>query len=47
MNMCWSLNIRHKVIIERFGRYPHRNDVLGRESTDEEKEFLKGEGSGF
>ncbi len=36
----------HKDIIDRFGRYPHRNEVLGRESTEEEKEFLK-EHSGF
>lgn len=33
--------IKHKTIIDRFGRYPHRNEVLGRESTEEEKEFLK------
>ncbi|RLT99981.1 MAG: DUF924 domain-containing protein [Ketobacter sp.] len=38
---------RHKEIIDRFGRYPHRNAVLGRESTDEEIEFLKQPGSGF
>lgn len=31
----------HADIIERFGRYPHRNEVLGRESTDEERLFLK------
>lgn len=30
----------HKKIIDQFGRYPHRNDVLNRESTDEEKEYL-------
>lgn len=30
----------HRDIIKRFGRYPHRNDVLGRPSTDEEREFL-------
>lgn len=30
----------HKNIIDRFGRYPHRNDELGRESTEEEKEYL-------
>lgn len=28
-------------VIKRFGRYPSRNECLGRESTDEEKEFLK------
>ncbi len=39
--------LRHKEIIERFGRYPHRNAVLGRPSTDEELEFLKQPGSRF
>lgn len=39
--------IRHKNIIERFGRYPHRNNILGRESTPEELEFLTQPGSGF
>lgn len=38
--------IKHKEIIDRFGRYPHRNEVLGRISTPEEFEFLK-EHSGF
>lgn len=38
---------RHKRIIERFGRYPHRNAVLGRESTEEELEFLTQPGSSF
>ena len=38
---------KHKAIIDRFGRYPHRNAALGRESTDEELEFLKEEGSSF
>ena len=33
--------IKHKKIIDRFGRYPHRNVVLGRTSTEEEKDFLK------
>lgn len=32
---------KHKRIIDRFGRYPHRNPILGRTSTLEEKEFLK------
>ncbi|MCL4157827.1 UNVERIFIED_CONTAM: hypothetical protein GTU68_065165, partial [Idotea baltica] len=31
----------HKAIIDRFGRYPHRNKILGRENTGEEAEFLK------
>ncbi len=38
---------RHKAIIDRFGRYPHRNKILGRESTQEEEEFLKQPGSSF
>jgi uncharacterized protein (DUF924 family) len=38
---------RHYEIIARFGRFPHRNKVLGRESTAEEIEFLKQPGSGF
>ena len=38
---------RHLRIVERFGRFPHRNAVLGRECTDEEAEFLKQPGSGF
>lgn len=38
---------KHRVIIERFGRFPHRNAALGRASTPEEIEFLKQPGSGF
>lgn len=38
---------RHRDIIKRFGRYPHRNVALGRPSTDDEIEFLKGPGSSF
>lgn len=38
---------RHRIIIERFGRFPHRNAVLGRASTDAELTFLKQPGSGF
>ena len=38
---------RHRAIIERFGRFPHRNKILGRASTPEEIEFLKKPGSGF
>ncbi|ORY05706.1 hypothetical protein BCR34DRAFT_571841 [Clohesyomyces aquaticus] len=37
----------HVDIIEKFGRYPHRNDCLGRESTEEEKTFLKDGGKTF
>jgi uncharacterized protein (DUF924 family) len=38
---------RHYDIIARFGRFPHRNGVLGRDSTPEELEFLRQPGSGF
>lgn len=38
---------KHKVIIDRFGRYPHRNQILGRQSTEDEIEFLKQPNSGF
>ena len=39
--------LRHREIIDRFGRFPHRNSILGRESTAAEIEFLKQPGSGF
>jgi uncharacterized protein (DUF924 family) len=39
--------IQHRDIIARFGRFPHRNRVLGRESTPEEIEWLASEGSDF
>lgn len=42
-----DFELRHKAIIDRFGRYPHRNAILGRESTAEEIEFLKLPGSAF
>jgi uncharacterized protein (DUF924 family) len=38
---------RHQAIIERFGRFPHRNLVLGRESAEKETQFLKEPGSSF
>lgn len=38
---------QHKAIIERFGRYPHRNSILGRESTLDELEFLNQPNSTF
>lgn len=43
----YDFELKHKVIIDRFGRYPHRNEVLGRESTLEEIEFLQQPGSRF
>jgi uncharacterized protein (DUF924 family) len=39
--------VRHREIIARFGRFPHRNSILGRESTAEEKAFLEQPGSSF
>jgi uncharacterized protein (DUF924 family) len=39
--------LRHKAIIDRFGRYPHRNAILGRASTSEELAFLDTPGSTF
>ena len=38
---------KHREIIARFGRFPHRNVILGRKSTNEELEFLKQPGSSF
>jgi len=38
---------KHKAIVDRFGRYPHRNEILGRKSTEEEIAFLKEPGSSF
>ena len=45
--VSFSYALRHKTAIERFGRFPARNTALGRVSTDEEKEFLKHNPSGF
>lgn len=42
-----EFELRHKVIVDRFGRYPHRNAILGRTSTPEEVEFLRQPGSSF
>lgn len=39
--------LRHQAIIERFGRFPHRNRILGRPSTSEEIAFLQEPGSSF
>tara|TARA_B110000503_G_C7155259_1_gene417019 strand:- start:509 stop:1054 length:546 start_codon:yes stop_codon:yes gene_type:complete len=43
----YQYELKHKVIIDRFGRYPHRNEILGRDSTPEEIVFLKGPDSSF
>ena len=39
--------VRHKAVVDRFGRFPHRNAVLGRASTPEEEAFLIKPGSSF
>jgi uncharacterized protein (DUF924 family) len=39
--------LRHQEVVDRFGRFPHRNEVLGRLSTAEEEAFLKEPGSSF
>lgn len=43
----YNFELKHKVIIDQFGRYPHRNKILGRESTAEELVFLDQPGSSF
>jgi uncharacterized protein (DUF924 family) len=42
-----EFELKHKAIVDRFGRYPHRNAILGRASTPEELEFLEQPGSSF
>ena len=37
-----DFELKHQLVISRFGRYPHRNAVLGRESTPDEIAFLEG-----
>ena len=43
----YAFAVRHAAIIERFGRFPHRNALLGRASTAEETAFLREPGSSF
>ena len=43
----YEFELKHKAIIDRFGRYPHRNAILGRVSSAEEIEFLQQPGSSF
>ena len=42
-----EFEMQHKAIIDRFGRYPHRNDILGRVSSAEERAFLTEPNSRF
>ncbi len=43
----YQYELRHKEIIDKYGRYPHRNVILGRRSTPEELNFLQQPGSSF
>lgn len=43
----YEFELKHLAIIQRFGRYPHRNDILQRHSTEEERAFLMQPNSGF
>lgn len=43
----YAFELQHKAIIDQFGRYPHRNNALGRTSSAEELAFLQQPGSGF
>ena len=43
----YQFELKHLAIIEKFGRYPHRNALLDRESTAEELDFLTQAGSSF
>ena len=47
LEINYRFEMQHQEIIERFGRYPHRNAILGRESSEEELAFLKQPGSSF
>ena len=47
LELSYKYAVQHRDIIARFGRFPHRNAILGRPSTAEELEFLKQPGSSF
>ena len=47
MENNYQFELKHEEIIERFGRYPHRNTILNRQSTSEELAFLQEPGSSF
>lgn len=44
---CLDYAERHRAVVERFGRFPHRNRILGRASTPEEIEYLQSGGEDF
>jgi uncharacterized protein (DUF924 family) len=43
----YNFELRHKAIIDKFRRYPHRNEILGRKSTKKELAFLEEPRSSF
>lgn len=43
----WDYALRHEAVIARFGRFPHRNGILGRSNTPEEAAYLAQPGAGF
>ncbi len=45
--MTYDYALRHQAIVDRFGRFPHRNAILGRASSDKERAFLSEPGSSF
>ncbi len=47
IDMSLDYAIQHRDIVKEYGRFPHRNEILGRLSTPKELEFLKKEGSSF
>ena len=47
LGLSLDFEMRHKAIIDRFGRYPHRNAILGRASTEAEVAFLQQPGTSF
>ncbi|MBL8481927.1 MAG: DUF924 domain-containing protein, partial [Rhodocyclaceae bacterium] len=47
MASAYDYALRHEAVVRRFGRFPHRNEALGRQSTAEELEFLSQPGSHF
>jgi len=44
---CYDYAVRHFEVIAKFGRFPHRNSILGRASTPQELEYLRQPGAGF
>ena len=47
VEMWLDYALKHKSVVDRFGRFPHRNAPIGRQSTDEERAFVEEHGAGF